>query len=166
MIQMTPAEWLKTNEAGYESLSKDERDAIMHFILLWSLFEARCLDTNASTGKIITKVALWKDNGKLSPEPFEEHLRYFQTRYFHNNEFTGNFAGLNFRGNDRQELVESVINGSKSDVADIVSALLIIVYRLRNNLFHGMKWAYDIRGQLDNFSHANSLLIKVLDVKH
>jgi len=30
---------------GFHDLSQEERDAIMHFALLWSLFEAAVLDT-------------------------------------------------------------------------------------------------------------------------
>ena len=42
--------------------------------------------------------------------------------------------------------------------------MFIVVYRIRNNLFHGMKWAYGMRGQLENFRHANAVLIKALEM--
>jgi hypothetical protein len=51
--------------------------------------------------------------------------------------------------------VERVIRGQSSGDAEIVSAVLIIVLRLRNNLFHGVKWSYGIKGQLENFRNAN-----------
>ncbi len=41
--------------------------------------------------------------------------------------------------------------------------MLIIVFRYRNNLFHGVKWEYELAGQLSNFTTANSVLMKVLD---
>lgn len=34
---------------------------------------------------------------------------------------------------------------------------------LRNNLFHGLKWAYGMRGQRDNFIHASRVLMLATD---
>ncbi len=39
---------------------------------------------------------------------------------------------------------------------------LIIVFRLRNNLFHGEKWSYHLRNQGDNFKYANNFLKSVM----
>jgi hypothetical protein len=44
-----------------------------------------------------------------------------------------------------------------------MKALLVIVYRLRNNLFHGEKWEGGISGQKDNFDNANRVLIAALE---
>tara|TARA_B100000614_G_scaffold111617_1_gene100153 strand:- start:1007 stop:1162 length:156 start_codon:yes stop_codon:yes gene_type:complete len=41
--------------------------------------------------------------------------------------------------------------------------VLIIVWRFRNNLFHGEKWAYQLQGQLSNFTHANAVLMRLLE---
>ena len=41
--------------------------------------------------------------------------------------------------------------------------MLIIVWRFRNNLFHGEKWAYQLQGQLSNFTHANAVLMRLLE---
>jgi len=43
-----------------------------------------------------------------------------------------------------------------------VAALLIVVYRLRNNLFHGEKWAYEMKDQRSNFEQANEVLMKAM----
>ena len=44
-----------------------------------------------------------------------------------------------------------------------MAAILIIVFRYRNNLFHGAKWRYNLKDQLGNFTVANNVLTKVLD---
>jgi hypothetical protein len=49
------------------------------------------------------------------------------------------------------------MKGEAADLSEVAAALLIIVYRLRNNLFHGVKWAYEIQGQLENFNHGNAV---------
>jgi hypothetical protein len=42
-------------------------------------------------------------------------------------------------------------------------AFLMIVGRLRNDLFHGKKWAYELRDQRENFTHANGVLMRILE---
>ena len=62
-------------------------------------------------------------------------------------------------------MVEAVLKGEKTDDCERIVALLIIVYRLRNNLFHGQKWTGDQLGrQFDNFTHANGILMSALEI--
>ena len=161
---MNPIAWLCAKAPGFAALTQEERDAIMHFALLWSLFEADVLGARACARSIAEVSKRWETEGRLKAESFSSCLSYFRRRYFENNEFTDHFAGLHFRRNDNQHLVESVLKGENKNVGDIAAALLIIVYRLRNNLFHGVKWAYGIQGQLSNFTNANSLLMLALDL--
>lgn len=161
---MDPISWLCDRAIGFKELSNYEREAIMHFTLLWSFFEARVLNTNASAEAICELVKRWKDQYRLRIEHFVKSIEYFRSRYFNDGVATNHFAGLNLRGNDRRELVEAVLRGENTDPVDSVVVLLIIIFRLRNNLFHGIKWAYGIRGQLDNFTHANYVLMTALDL--
>lgn len=161
---MNPLEWLCTKGTGYDALSQEERDAIMHFALLWSIFEAKVLDTNASASKIVELSKLWENKKLLKIESFETLLSYFQNRYVQNGMFTTYFDSLQLRRNDNKQLVEDVLKGKNKNIGDIVAALLTIVYRLRNNLFHGAKWDYGISGQLNNFTNANELLMHALDL--
>jgi site-specific DNA-cytosine methylase len=46
----------------------------------------------------------------------------------------------------------------------VLQALLLIVLRLRNNLFHGEKWAYGIAGQRQNFQHACAVMMATMDL--
>jgi hypothetical protein len=55
-----------------------------------------------------------------------------------------------------------VLEGTNNQSADSVAALLIVVYRLRNNLFHGEKWAYEMKDQRSNFEQANEVLMKAM----
>lgn len=61
-------------------------------------------------------------------------------------------------------MVEAVLKGENANLGDTAAALLIVIYRLRNNLFHGVKWAYGIRGQRENFENANALLMSALEL--
>jgi hypothetical protein len=89
---------------------------------------------------------------------------HFTNRYYKGDHLTHAFFALNFRRGDRRELVERVMRGQTSNESEILSAILIIVFRLRNNLFHGTKWAYGIQGQLANFRNANKVLMSVIEM--
>lgn len=163
-LKMNPIDWLCEKAPGFDQLTKEERDAIMHFALLWSFFESKVLHSRACARLIIDVSQRWEREGLLKEECFNDCLSYFKKRYIDHGDFTLHFSDLNFHKNDYQDIVEAVLKGNDGRVGDIVAALLIIVYRLRNNLFHGLKWAYGISGQLCNFNNANSLLMIALDV--
>ncbi|KAB2309093.1 hypothetical protein F8A87_10405 [Betaproteobacteria bacterium SCN2] len=161
---MNPILWLEQNAPGFDALSEEERAAITHFALLWSFFEARALSTRGSSHAILALTHEWLAQGRLATEPFSESLLYFQQRYYSNGVETDYLSGLNLRRSDCRDLVHAVLKGENTNPADCVAALLIIVYRLRNNLFHGAKWAYGIQGQLNNFTHANASLMNALSI--
>ena len=153
---MNAIEWLDQNAPGFSNLSGHERDAIMHFALLWSLFEANALKTHGNAKAIVDLAGYWAAEGDLTHDSFDVPLAYFRNRYVENEEFSYHFGHLNFRDGDKQVLVERVLKGESDDPADIAAAVLIIVYRYRNNYLHGVKWAYELKGQLDNFTRNSS----------
>ncbi len=162
---MNPIDWLCVHATGFDDLPEEDREAIFHFSLLWSFFEARALHTRGSANAILKVTHGWAYHGQLTLAPFEESLAYFRARYVANGEPTQLFDGLALRNNDKPALVLSVLKGENTNVADSVATLLIVVFRLRNNLFHGVKWAYGIMGQRENFTHANAALMSALETQ-
>ncbi len=162
---MNPINWLCAHAPGFTELPEEDRQAIFHFSLLWSLFEARALHTRGSASAILAVAHEWASRSQLTLAPFENSLAYFRARYVANGEPTQSFHGLALRNNDNQALVLSVLKGENTNTADSVAALLIVVFRLRNNLFHGVKWAYGIQGQRENFTHANAALMSALETQ-
>lgn len=59
-------------------------------------------------------------------------------------------------------LFEEVLSEARDGGADVLKALLLIILRLRNNLFHGVKWQYFLQDQFENFSHANGVLMPAI----
>ena len=59
--------------------------------------------------------------------------------------------------------MRSVLGGNSEGLANDAAVVFIVVYRYLNNLFHGLKWAYALQGQLDNFLQANAILMKGLE---
>ncbi|RML82379.1 hypothetical protein ALQ89_03224 [Pseudomonas amygdali pv. tabaci] len=121
------------------------------------------MDSFAQAKTMANRVDGWAADKKIYPEVYEEALAYFRKRYSLNGEKTDHFYHLNLRESDYPELVSYVISGETDDPRDSMLCVLMIVWRLRNNLFHGSKWAYQIRGQLDNFTHANAVLMRILE---
>jgi hypothetical protein len=125
------------------------------------------LGASASPKTIRDKINTWKVTELLKPEEFEKYKDYFVKRYIEGNNTNDKFENHLFRPREDPKLkicVRSVLKGETEDISDIMTALLIIVYRYRNNFFHGNKWAYKFEGQLNNFEIANELLMKIMEI--
>lgn len=160
----SPSErWLNDRAPGLRSLPEQDRRAIFDFTFLWTLFEAQIMENFARADFIRQRVGDWAQQGELDGNHYDVELAYFRSRYFEQGAFTHHFEFLNLRPSDSPDLVKSVIEGKSDEPRDKIICLLMIVWRFRNNLFHGAKWAYQLRGQFENFTHANSILMKILD---
>lgn len=159
---MLAEEWLERSQPGYRELAHGERSAVAGFSIIWSVFEAAALSGNGSVRSISQLIDGSRDL-LVDSAPFQPSLDYFRDRYVSEGAINFRFDGLNFRRNDNRELVEAVLLGDIDDHAEKVKALLIIVFRLRNNLFHGLKWAYEMRDQQANFEHGIMVMTNVLD---
>ena len=136
----------------------------MHFSLLWSYFEAEALHANGSSNAIRLWVQDLHDRGKLDPDAFSSAINYLKDRYFKNGQFTDHFNNLNLRNNDGRDMIKAVLSGNNPDLVDSVASLFIIIYRFRNNYFHGSKWVYNLRGQGPNFTMANDSIMTAMDM--
>jgi hypothetical protein len=150
--------WLKANFPEFANLSLAERRTIADFTFLWTLFESRILATRGSAQKIAEVVSGWDQEGQLNADSYKKELTYFQGRYCSNGQFTHHFDALHMRPNDKIALVRSVLDGSEHSEQSRITAAFIIVLRYRNNLFHGIKWQYNLADQLTNFQNANAML--------
>jgi len=156
-------EWLRVRVPGYAQLGDRERETIAGFLHFWALFEGRLLGSRAGPDRICHLAALWRDDDLARSVPFRAAIAYWRHRYFAEGSPNAHFESLLFRANDRGPLVEAVMARERRDAESVVAAVLLIIYRLRNNLFHGLKWHYGLAGQEGNFRHANRVLMEVLD---
>jgi len=155
--------WLEAHAPGYRDLPELDRRAIFDFAFLWSLFEAQVLENQARADRIREMVDAWTAAGTLDADDYDAELAYFRNRYFADGALTYHFPHLGLRPADHPDLVQAVIEGTNNDPRDRKLALVMIVWRFRNNLFHGAKWAYHIRDQRENFTQANLVLMRVLE---
>jgi hypothetical protein len=156
-------QWLEERAPGFKSLPDADRRVIFDFSFLWSLFEAQIMENFARADRIREKVDAWAADGTLEAAQYDLQLAYFRNRYFAEGALTHHFPYLDLRPADHPALVQAVIEGANDDPRDRMLALLMIVWRLRNNLFHGAKWAYQLRDQRENFTQANSVLMRMLE---
>jgi hypothetical protein len=155
---MSATESIERFAPGFNTLTQQELEAMHTFTIMWTLFEAQVLDTAASARKIISKAQQWEAQGHLNDSWFSEHLEYFKARYIKNGEPTYRFEHLHLRDTDNPKLVISVLLGDPSSSGNVMAAILIIVLRFRNNFFHGLKWAYQMKDQQENFERASQIL--------
>jgi hypothetical protein len=76
---MSVVKWLEDNAPGYRGRSTEERNAIMEFSLLWSLFKAKAL-THGNAASILEALKQWANKQLLTEHTFERELAYFQNR--------------------------------------------------------------------------------------
>jgi hypothetical protein len=143
-------------------LTPAERDEISAFVFLWSYVESLAFEGNAEPPTIKRNVERWEQDGAIQVGAFAEGLAYFRNRYVENGQFTRRYDFLRVHRRENRS-VEPVLKGKADGDGEVVTALLYIVHRLRNNLFHGNKWEYELQGQLDNFRHANLILMRAVD---
>ena|ERR1700733_14875583 len=155
--------WLEIHAPGYDCLSNEERATIKDFALLWSLFESNVLNGNGDANRILAVVTDLGTQNRLTLAPFAASIAYFFARYHDGTDVTPYFDGLRLRKNDHPGLVKQVLSKHIRDDVSTLVTLLIIIYRLRNNLLHGHKWSYEIRGQLENFQNANAALMAYIE---
>ena len=161
---MSAINWLRYKQPGFAQLSDNERNTIGDFVFLWSLFEAKVLNNNANARNITTSSRNWSDHGLLSQQTLNAEQAYVRNRYCPDGHFSEHFRHLNFRRRDKEALVRRFLRQECRHAWEDVAALLIVVYRLRNNLFHGLKWAYNIQDQRENFENANSALLQAIEL--
>lgn len=103
---MNAIAWLNENAPGFRELSADVRNAIMEFSLLWSLFEARALDTQGNATAILATARRWAESGLLTTWTFEQALAYFRNRYYDGGNSTYHFDHLHLRAPTGRSLWE------------------------------------------------------------
>ena|SRR5215469_12778434 len=155
--------WIKANCDGGKTLKQETLNVVSNFTLMWSFFEATLCNKDADI-KALESVS--NKIGKRPPLPVEIQtaVRFWSERYVRGGEFNNLFETLCFRRNDRREDVEAVLRCDKNDPESQLLAVMIIIYRLRNNLFHGLKQISELNDQVPNLTVACRTLAAVMEV--
>jgi hypothetical protein len=116
----------------------DERFAL-HFLIAWSLFESKCFD-GFLKAKGLTSFSEKQIANGLAPELLYDYARPFHERYQGKPEFSNLVQG-DKTPKDVADHFRQCLSVPVSDLtpADLVFLVVFVVYRYRNNMFHGSK---------------------------
>ena len=131
-------QWIQVHCRGADQLHPRTLDAVVNFALMWNLFEGSVCG-HAANVPTFKRLAAALASQTLHQADIDGPLGFFSTRYVSERALRPRFDGLRFRSRDHLAHVEAVLLGKRQDQEGQILALLMIVYRLRNNLFHGMK---------------------------
>jgi hypothetical protein len=155
--------WLSERVPEFGALQDCEKEAIQDFSILWSFFEGTKLKNKASVNKIKEYVESIKCDDSLYQLHIASYIQYLRNRYFANGIITKFYNGLQMENSKSGiEYVNNMLQGNSFSKEDELIGCLVIIYRLRNNLFHGYKWQYQLQEQYDNFTRANKLLMELM----
>lgn len=154
---MSLIDWI--NQTFHRNFNQYDIDAVRDFTLLWNVFEGAIFNTRFSIGTAERSF----QRKQFNEQPFLPYYNYFRQRYVDANGATNDrFQSLHFRPNDKEVFVAQTLINEASSPYDKVVAITIIIYRLRNNLFHGIKPIYTLDQQCENFENANGFLKELL----
>jgi hypothetical protein len=147
------------NQTFHRNFSQEDIDAARDFTLLWNVLEGVVFHTSFSIASAEQRF----QQRQFNEQPFLPFYNYFKNRYIDGNGLPNQrFAALHFRQADRQAFVQQTLINPASQTGEKILALTIIVYRLRNNLFHGIKDIPSLDQQRANFENANGFLMVLL----
>lgn len=159
------ADWISENTYGGTRMSAEASAAVANFTTMWNFFEGTVCENkaNVATFERVSRrfdPSLMRD---ITLKTLEQCLLFWQFRYQMPGGFGHRFDNLYFRSNDRRHHVEAVIQGRITNSQEVALALMIIVYRLRNNLFHGIKGVDMLNDQVQNLDNASRCLAGLLE---
>lgn len=159
------AEWIAENTLGGTRLTSETQETVAGFTTMWNFFESTLCGNRASIAAFERVLESFRpeDMTQTTSQKLAECLVFWRMRYGTPGGFSENFHGLNFRAGDRKPHVEAVLSSEGGQPEDQLLALMIIVYRLRNNLFHGLKSLEMLNDQVHNLTNASLCLAAILE---
>lgn len=164
MEDFNELEWINQFFDNAIDLNNDGIERVKNFALFWNMFENFACSNFANVPKIESFIEKLSERATINNEFVNPYLEYFIDRYTQNG--TLNIEGLQFRTNatdiSAKAKVVAVLSKQVETPIEILEALLLILLRFRNNLFHGNKQIVNLDTQVTNFTIANKLLAEVL----
>ena len=154
--------WINKFLSPESDIAAHQIQSVLYFSLLWNLFEGQVCETEADIPKIKRAVQTLQRNGNLRIAEYDDCREYFIRRYVENGNVSPLFDQLNLRTQNKS-LVRDMLEGRETRECEVLQALLLIAYRYRNNLFHGVKSLPDLPSQNSNFQNANRLIMIFMD---
>lgn len=138
------------------------RRFLFEFAVIWNLFEKKKMGNNASIAKVSRFVEGLQNIENIN---VTEIFEYFKNRYTNNTDHPNLFEALRWRDKEKDKKDETyrILTLENPIGKDKIKAILYIIFRLRNNLFHGEKSILTIDQQRATFNLVNSFLLDILE---
>jgi hypothetical protein len=156
--------WFRQYVKADNDLQGRDLDDARNLVLMWGAFEREACGKFAKPEGIRKSVEQADRDGKLSLADFASHaafLKGIHDSYENTDKFMGAIKATKHKDGLHSD-IEAFVTGRKTDVNNVVVALLLIAYRVRNNTFHGEKSPNALRNQQPLFRCINSLLATYL----
>lgn len=144
-------------------ITDEKYEEFWNFVILWNLFESRFFERNFKTSDI--DEAFKQVN--IPKSAIEAAFLYIKNNYINKmDEPNERFSKLGFRNLSKDKnketqdeiLVKSILKDSNATLEEKKKAIIIVIYRYRNNFFHGVKDIASLTLQKDRFEFANEFL--------
>ena len=145
-----------------KKLNKKNSRSLLHFSLMWSLFEQTYFNEahQLNTGNLHTFLELVSHN--LNQETYIKYIHHFHNRYFNQGEHGERlFEALNLYNNDELNVRDTIQRIAPFEY--FVPALLLIAYRFRNNFMHGRKDPIKLHLYRKEFNCLNKFLSEFIE---
>ena len=133
-------------------INKETIVTLSDFTLIWGIFEGAECEGNANKAAFESFSKRAASNANI--QDLVKLVRFWRLRYVESSCLNDCFKGLNLRGSDAGAIVEQVLLNRPASEREYILALVTIVFRLRNNLFHGLKTINTLDSQRENLNHA------------
>ena len=139
---------------------KRKRSFIFNFAMIWNLFEYRCMGKKAQISKVNNLVESLISINNLEVDAIFD---YFKDRYKVADNIY-NIESLSWRSNENtyRNFVIEKFRDTQCSHQNKIKAVLYIIFRLRNNLFHGEKDIAIINEQKQTFVLVNKFLMDLI----
>ena len=154
---MKVSDWIQQNIQHSAQLEPITLETVSDFTLMWSIFEA----SEAYNENVVDQIGVLAKRVAriMPPDAIDAQLAYWSKRYIHENgEPTERFQYLYFREASQAEKSLDVLRNRETSLEDKIEVCLLIVYRYRNNFFHGIKDITLLNTQVENLRNAVELL--------
>ncbi len=151
-VERAVAAFLGEAEIDWEKLKP-----VVCFVILWNRLEAR-FGNHLSLAQLQRESYRVAGSANFDILKYTPHIDFFKQRYTANPHF---LQGLFRVGNGEapvRQSVENLISNAALTPQDQLQGVLMVPYRIRNNLFHGNKETSHLYSQTDLFKHVNEVL--------
>ena len=141
---------------GEAAVDWEKLKPVICFVVLWNRLEVKH-GQHLNLARLESSAASVAALRSFDISRYEPHVHYFQERYRRNPQ---RLFGLLRTGQEPvvKRRVEDLVEGNISAGGELLVAVLMIPYRIRNNLFHGRKDSFELYRQTDLFTHVNEVL--------